>query len=154
MKQRFNSFINLIKTNKRVRYLVTLSVLILFVLALNVTYSAFTSNNTNDVANIKIKDLAYNMQVNDVNGNIMIAYANSYNTYSIKITALNSMMTKYELTYKVCATSACTSYIDTPSGLKVRYEEISSPVNGNIASTETRIIGLATENNLSTTYYI
>lgn len=64
------------------------------------------------------------------------------------------MMTKYELTYKVCATSACTSYIDTPSGLKVRYEEISSPVNGNIASTETRIIGLATENNLSTTYYI
>ena len=154
MKEKFISVVNLIKTNKQVRYLVTLSVLVLFVIALNVTYSAFTSNNTNDVANIKIQDLAYNMQVNSETGNIITASANQDSTQNITIKALNNIDTKYELTYKVCATSACTSYIDLPEGVKVRYKDTTAaPVNGTIASNESKTITLVIENSTNTTYY-
>ena len=154
MKEKFISVVNLIKTNKQVRYLVTLSVLVLFVIALNVTYSAFTSNNTNDVANIKIQDLSYNMQVNSETGNIITASANQDSTQNITIKALNNIDTKYELTYKVCATSACTSYIDLPEGVKVRYKNTTAaPVNGTIASNESKTITLVIENSTNTTYY-
>ena len=64
MKEKFISLFNLIKNNKTTRYLVVLSVLVLFVLALNTTYSAFTSNNTNNLANVKVADLSFNIAVN------------------------------------------------------------------------------------------
>ena len=155
MKEKFSSLFNLIKNNKTTRYLVVLSVLVLFVLALNTTYSAFTSNNTNNLANVKVADLSFNITVNDTAGDILTASANNDATQTLKINSLNNFGVKYEVTYKVCATSACTSFISLPSSLKVKYSDTTAaPVNGTISANASKTITLVTENSSSTTYYI
>lgn len=155
MKEKFSSLFNLIKNNKTTRYLVVLSVLVLFVLALNTTYSAFTSNNTNNLANVKVADLSFNITVNGTAGDILTASANNDATQTLKINSLNNFGVKYEVTYKVCATSACTSFISLPSGLKVKYyDNTADPVNGTISANASKTITLVTENSSSTTYYI
>ncbi len=155
MKEKFSSLFNLIKNNKTTRYLVVLSVLVLFVLALNTTYSAFTSNNTNNLANVKVADLSFNIAINGTVRDIITAPANSDATQNIKLTSLNNFGVKYEITYKVCETSACTSFIPLPSGLKVKYSDTTAaPVNGILKANASKTITLVTENSLSTTYYI
>ena len=155
MKEKFISLFNLIKNNKTTRYLVVLSVLVLFVLALNTTYSAFTSNNTNNLANVKVADLSFNIAVNGTVRDILTAPANNDATQTLKITSLNNFGVKYEVTYKVCATSACTSFISLPSSLKVKYSDTTAaPVNGTISANASKTITLVTENSSSTTYYI
>lgn len=155
MKEKFSSLFNLIKNNKTTRYLVVLSVLVLFVLALNTTYSAFTSNNTNNLANVKVADLSFNIAINGTVRDIITAPANSDATQNIKLTSLNNFGVKYEITYKVCKTSACTSFIPLPSGLKVKYSDTTAaPVNGILRANASKTITLVTENSLSTTYYI
>lgn len=155
MKEKFSSLFSLIKDNKTTRYLVVLSVLVLFVLALNTTYSAFTSNNTNNLANIKIADLSFSMKVNGTTGQILTATANADTTHTLTLTSLNSFGVRYEVTYKVCATSACTSFISLPSGLKVKYSDTTAaPVNGTLSANASKTITLVTENSSSTTYYI
>lgn len=155
MKEKFSTLFNLIKNNKTTRYLVVLSVLVLFVLALNTTYSAFTSNNTNNLANVKVADLSFNIAINGTVRDIITAPANSDATQNIKLTSLNNFGVKYEITYKVCETSACTSFIPLPSGLKVKYSDTTAaPVNGILRANASKTITLVTENSLSTTYYI
>ena len=155
MKEKISSLFNLIMNNKTTRYLVVLSVLVLFVLALNTTYSAFTSNNTNNLANIKVADLSFNMTVNGTTGEVLTATANADTTQTLKLTSLNSFGAKYEITYKICETSACTSFISLPSGLKVKYSNTTaSPVNGTISANASKTITLVTENSTSTPYYI
>lgn len=155
MKEKFSSLFNLIKNNKTTRYLVVLSVLVLFVLALNTTYSAFTSNNTNNFANVKIADLSFNIKVNGTAGQILTATANNDKEHVITLTNLNNFGVRYEITYKVCSTSDCSSFISLPKGLKVKYSDTTAaPVNGILKANASKTITLVTENSTSTTYYI
>lgn len=155
MKEKFSSLFNLIKNNKTTRYLVVLSVLVLFVLALNTTYSAFTSNNTNNFANVKIADLSFNIKINGTAGQILTATANNDKEHVITLTNLNNFGVRYEITYKVCSTSDCSSFISLPKGLKVKYSDTTAaPVNGILKANASKTITLVTENSTSTTYYI
>lgn len=155
MKEKFSSLFNLIKNNKTTKYIVALSVLVLFALALNTTYSAFTSNNTNNFANVKIADLSFNIKVNGTAGQILTATANNDKEHAITLTNLNNFGVRYEITYKVCSTSDCSSFISLPKGLKVKYSDTTSaPVNGTMHANASKTITLVTENSTSTTYYI
>lgn len=158
MKEKFSSLFNLIKTNKTTKYIVVLSVVVLFCLALNVTYSAFTSNNTTNVANLKINDLSYNLNVNSNNTDILSIPVSNSTTNTIKLTSLNNFETRYELSYQVCQDSSCTSYTDLTSDIKnkvkIRHNTSSDALTGTIGSNQIKTITLVTENFTSNTYYI
>ena len=141
--------------NKRVVYLTSVILLIIFSIALNIAFSAITSSNTKEVANIKVAGMSYNLQVNGVSGTKITINPNTTTLSNITLTADNEYASKYEITYKVCSTSACSSYIGKPAALTVEYSSKTiDGVTSNISVTGTKNIRLATTNTSGATYYI
>ena len=65
-KEKIGNILNKIKGNKRVLYLTFCTVLVLFCLVLNMTFSLITQEKNVVGSNITIKDLKYNMIINEV----------------------------------------------------------------------------------------
>lgn len=144
-----------LKKNKSLMYAFVLSIIVLFCVALNVTFSAFTLNNSTKAATINIAKLKYT-----INGNetfIMVAPANKVTTQNLLLLSLNNLDTKYELTYEVCDSndSNCTSPITKPNNLKVEYSSITiDPITGPVEKNGSKSIRIAITNDTENNYYI
>ena len=114
-------FFNLIKSDKKTGILSIITIELLFVFTMGYSLSMFTDSSNQNVANIKVNDLSFNITTNSGESNDRVLHLQSGKTESFKITItnLNKIDTKYELIYKVCTDIKCTSYLDTlPNDVK------------------------------------
>lgn len=144
-----------IKSNKRLMYLFIIGIICLFSVALNITFSVFTSTNSGVVSNVNVNNLSYQLSINGIQGNIITAPADNVTKADISLVSLNDINTKYEINYKVCSNSACTSFINTPADLKVEYSSRTvDNVNGSITDGGVKSIRIVVENFTNQKYYI
>ena len=160
-KEKMGDILNKIKGNKRILYLIFCMVLVLFCLALNVTFSYLVKNKSINGTNITIGNMNYIFAVNSefedlksdiYNDRIIRVKASTTQRYYVSITAQNKYASKYELNYKVCAsydkkTNTCTYADSLPKGVKIAYSyDTPNPVEGEIGATDTKIITIYTNN--------
>ena len=168
-KEKIGDILNKVKGNKRVLYLTFCTILILFCLALNVTFAKYITKTNNQGTNITIGNMSYLFEINkdfpdlksDIyNDRIIKLKTNTTQRYYVSITAQNKYASKYELNYRACAsydekTNTCIYADSLPENVKVAYAYNSpSPVKGNIDKDETRIITLYTKNETTDDIYL
>ena len=147
--------IDILKSNKRFKYVGIMCIITLFCLVLNITFSAFTSSSNKNVANIKAGNLTYQTLIDGEETYIIEATANNINKKNVILINSNNIDTKYELTYEVCTNINCSSTTSKPENLKVEYSsKTKDNVNGTINKSGTKIIRLVVTNDTETTYYI
>ena len=134
--------------NPHILYFIFVAVLISFALILNITFSFFTSYNTETIANIKVSSgLDYAISVDGNLTTIIKADAESEQGFTTSLSALNEISSTYELIYHVCTDATCTEYQDAPSGFSVQYSNQSlHAVSGEITATGAKIIRIVTLN--------
>ncbi len=149
-----NIFI-LFQNNKRFQFISILSIIILFCVVLNITFSAFTQSTNKNVANIKAGNLSYQTKIDDVMTSVILASSNNVTKKNVFLISNNNLDTKYELTYDVYTDEDCTNKVSKPDGLKIEYSSKTlNKVKDNISSTDTNMIRLVITNNTNTVYYI
>ena len=168
-KNKINDIWNMVKKNKKIGYLSFISLLILFCLALNVTFARYTTSKNNKGADITIGDLKYKMVINEKNysssvgtkattntiigDRIILLKAGKTEEFDVALTSLNTMDTKYEITYKVCTDKNCTKFIETPSEINILYEK-GKQVYGIIEANKSNSVTLRTINSSANNYYV
>ena len=157
--KKLTKFFNLIKENKQTRILSIMTIAMLFIFTIGYSLSMFTGDNNKKIANIKVNDLSFNITTNSGTSDDRVLHlqANKIESFSVIITNLNKITTKYELIYDVCSDSNCTNTLNSlPDGIKVEFiEENSDELNGLINNTgETKKINLLTTNNTNNDVYI
>ncbi len=150
-----------IRTNKRLMYLLGLSIILLFYFALNMTFAVFSASFTTNEANVKIGDMKYIFAINNefselksdiYDDHIIRIKPGNVQRYYVSITAQNKYSSKYELYYKVCqtyneSTNTCTYQNELPSGVKIAFAyNTPNSVSGTINGAETKVIILYAEN--------
>lgn len=141
--------------NKRARYLIVSFVLVLFCLALNIAFSAFTSNADGVAANLSVKKMTYSVKLNGESGTIIKANKSTVTKVNTTFTATNETSSTYELSYDVCSDSTCTSTITKPSTLTVEYSSRTTDPNyGTITATGTVNIRIIITNAATSDVYI
>ena len=169
-KNKINDIWNIIKKNKRLKYLSLMSVLVLFCLALNVTFAKYTASKNNKGTDITIGDLKYNMIINEVELNesvgtkipsntiigdrIILLKAGKTEQFNVTLISKNTFDTKYEITYRVCTDEKCTSFLDTPSEIDIAYQAETPYVNGTIKAEKSKSLILISDNQSSSNYYV
>ena len=150
-----SNIIDLLKNNKRFQYIAILSVIALFCIVLNITFSAFTRTTNKNAANIKVENLSYSTAIDGNTTSIIEATNNKITKKNIFLIANNTLDTKYELTYEVCTDSTCSETTSKPENFKVEYSSKTiDSVKDTIGKTSTKIIRLIITNDTDTTYYI
>lgn len=141
--------------NKRARYLIVTSVLVLFCFAMNIAFSAFTSSAGGVAANLTVRNMTYSVKINGTTGTIVKANKNGLTKINTTFTASNNTSSKYELSYDVCSDSTCSSTISKPSTLTVQYSSRTTDAyTGTITATGTVNIRVIITNNASSDVYI
>lgn len=141
--------------NKRARYLLVSFVLVLFCLALNIAFSAFTSNAGGVAANLNVKNMTYSVKLDGTSGTIVKANKNGLTKVNTTFTATNDRASKYELSYDVCSDSTCSSTITKPSTLTVQYSSRTTDAyTGTITASGTVNIRIVITNTASSDVYI
>ena len=170
LREKIVNILNKIKGNKRVMYLTFCTVLILFCLVLNVTFSLMNQNKNIDEANIIIGDLKYKMIINEVELNESVGTKIPSNTiigdriiklkagkieqFEVNFISQNSIDTKYEITYKVCTDANCTNFIDTPNTIQIAYHINTPEINGIIKANKSKTLKLVSDNQDDKDYYV
>ncbi len=168
-KNKINDIWNMVKKNKRFKYLSLISILMLFCLALNVTFARYTTSKNNKGADITIGDLKYKMVINEKNysssvgtkattntiigDRIILLKAGKTEEFDVALTSLNTIDTKYEITYKVCTDKNCTKFVETPSEINILYEK-GKQVYGIIEANKSNSVTLRTINSSANNYYV
>ena len=158
-KEKMGDILNKIKGNKRILYLMIISIFVLFTAALNITFSLMTQNIDKNQANITIGKLKYNIQVNNgaLEDRILRIPKNDTRIFTVLLTSLNEIDTKYELIYHVCKDVNCneSEYIDKPNELDVLVtSKTINKIAGDIKKEESISISIAGTNETSDDYYI
>ena len=150
-------YFNMIKGNKRIQLLLIFVICLLFIFTIGYSLSIFIGNNKN-IANIKVNDLSFNITTNSDESSDRILYLKAGNTklFNVIITNLNKIDTKYELIYKVCTDSKCTSYLNAlPNNVKIGLNySINNNVAGTLASNSSIGVNILSENDTSSDYYL
>jgi len=148
-------FIKKIKNNKRLLYFTTVTVIVLFCLVLNISFSAFTLSAKKEAVNITVGDFTYSITLNGVSGNIITAIQNDITKMNVGLKANNTMDTDYELIYTICTDQECTQTVSSVEGLTVEYSSRTvDEVNGEIVKKGEKNIRLVITNTTNTNYYI
>ena len=144
MKEKFTNTINIIKSNKKSKYMFIATIMLIFISVIGFSLSLFTNNNSKPIANIKVNDLSFNITTNtgESDDRILRLQAGKTETFSVNLTSLNSITVKYELKYTVCSDSNCTTSSSTlPNNVMVAVLPMKSPyTNGLILPGENNII--------------
>lgn len=149
MKIKISKLLN----NKRARYFVVISVLVLFCLVLNIAFSAFTHTATGVAANLSLRDMTYNVTIDSKAGAIVKVSANTVLKLNTTFTATNNIKSNYELSYDVCSDASCSSTLTKPSTLTVQYSSrTTDSFKGQIDATGTKKIRVVITNNGSELY--
>ena len=167
-KEKIGDILNKIKGNKRVMYLTSITVLILFCLALNITFAKYTSNINKQNANITIGNLDYLFSINAdyeeyksniINDRIIKSNPNSTLIFYVDITSLNKIDSKYQLLYDYCENydnenNTCTVSSEQPEDAKIYYAMDSDDLTEDIIEkNSTKRIKIVIYNQSSNTYY-
>ena len=64
MGKKFINIIKMIKNDKRFKYTLVVTIMLLFISIIGYSLSFFNNNNSTLVANIKVNDLSFNMTTN------------------------------------------------------------------------------------------
>ena len=139
---------------KRMKYVAVVLVLLVFAVSLNAAFAAFTINNVRRIANISVAGMEYSMSINGSASREKNACEGT-TLIDIEVTALNNVSSRYELIYKICETSACTSFIPIPNDFEIKFSSITQhPVYGEVTNNGTRLIRVAIINNTNTCHDI
>ena len=151
-------FIEIIKSDKKIRYFTIYSVLILFICVIGFSLSVYTRANYDNAANFTINGLSYLINTNDGGSNDRILELDAGKTekFAVSIISKNTMNTKYELLYEVCADSNCSSVLSSlDENVKIGYDaNLTNQLSGTITQNETKSANLVTQNNTSNNVYI
>ena len=169
-KEKIGNILNKVKGNKRILYLTFCTVLVLFCLVLNMTFSLMTQNKNINGANIMIGDLKYKMVINEVTTDesvgtklpsntiigdrIILLKAGKTEQFNMIFSSLNEIDTKYEIIYRVCTDVNCTSFIDTPNTIQIAYHIDTPDVSGTISAGKMKSIILVSDNQDDKDYYV
>ena len=156
MGKKFINIIKMIKNDKRFKYTLVVTIMLLFISIIGYSLSFFNNNNSTLVANIKVNDLLFNMTTNsgESDDRILRLQAGKTESFYVKLKNLNSINAKYELKYSVCSDSNCTNTSpDLPNNVRIFVD---SNVNGQITFDNDNIveIELFTINSSSNDVYI
>lgn len=153
--------VNLIKSNKKAKFLVVFTIIILFIFIIGYSLAYFQKDNSKPVVNIKVKDLSFNMAINGGESNDRILHLKSGETelYNVSIINLNKAQIKYELIYDVCSDSNCLNILDSlPDTVKVEYlndNDNTDNLNGILENqNDKKVINVLTRNGSNSDYYI
>ena len=132
-----------IKDSKRLLFLSLLSMIIVFCIVLNFTFSAFTQSTNKRAADLTVSSLVYSKSVNGNDTDIISAPAEEITRSNVVIVAENAYNTKYEITYEVCTDSACNNVVSKPSDFEVYYSSKTvDSVSGSVTPDGTKKIRL------------
>ena len=140
MGKKFINIIKMIKNDKRFKYTLVVTIMLLFISIIGYSLSFFNNNNSTLVANIKVNDLLFNMTTNsgESDDRILRLQAGKTESFYVKLKNLNSINAKYELKYSVCSDSNCTNTsLDLPNNVRIFVD---SNVNGQITSENDNIV--------------
>ena len=160
MGKKFINIIKMIKSNKRYKYTIIVTIMLLFISTIGYSLSFFNKNNSMLVANIKVNDLSFSLTTNsgESDDRVLKLAANSSEVFNVNILSLNSVDVKYELIYKICTDVNCTSYYDdVPDGIQIGLnKKKTKSASGTIVggTNNSSLVGLMTINTTSTDYYI
>ena len=160
MGKKLINIIKMIKSNKKYKYTLIVTIMLLFISIIGYSLSIFNKNSSNVVANIIVNDLSFNLTTNSGQSNdrVLKLTANSSEVFNVNILNLNSVDVKYEVIYKVCTDVNCTSYYDAvPDGVQIGLnKKNTSSASGTIAggSTSATLVGLMSINTTSNDYFI
>ena len=158
MNKKFINIFNMIKSNKRYKYTLIVTIMLLFISIIGYSLSIFNKDNSMLVANIKVNDLVFNITTNSGTSDDRILHLKTgkIESFKIIITNLNKIDTKYELTYEVCSDSNCKNKLnELPDEIEVGLNpSLTSEVSGTIVSNKVATVNILTENNTDKDYYI
>ena len=144
MGKKFINIIKMIKNDKRFKYTLVVTIMLLFISIIGYSLSFFNNNNSALVANIKVNDLSFNMTTNsgESDDRILRLQAGKTETFNVKLTSLNGINVKYELKYVVCSDSKCTTSSSIlPNNVIVAVSPMKSTyINGTITPGKDNII--------------
>ena len=141
--------------NKSVLYIGYVLLLTVFVVALNITFSAFTNSRSEAAANISVAGMSYAMKINNVSTTSAMGTASNETFLDISLTAQNANDSKYELTYQVCTTSACTAFMPAPAGFSVEYSSATTDaITGSVSGAGTKQMRVVLINETGTSVYV
>ena len=144
MGKKFINIIKMIKNDKRFKYTLVVTIMLLFISIIGYSLSFFNNNNSTLVANIKVNDLLFNMTTNsgESDDRILRLQAGKTESFYVKLKNLNSINAKYELKYSVCSDSNCTNTSSTlPDNVKILVTpNCKSKINGEISSNENNLV--------------
>ena len=140
MGKKFINIIKMIKNDKRFKYTLVVTIMLLFISIIGYSLSFFNKNSSMLFANIKVNDLSFNMTTNsgESDDRILRLQAGKTESFYVKLKNLNSINAKYELKYSVCSDSNCTNTsLDLPNNVRIFVD---SNVNGQITSENDNIV--------------
>lgn len=144
MGKKFRNIIKMIKNDKRFKYTLVVTIMLLFISIIGYSLSFFNNNNSTLVANIKLNDLVFNITTNsgESDDRILRLQAGKTETFNVKLTSLNGINVKYELKYVVCSDSKCTTSSSIlPNNVMVAVSPMKSTyINGTITPGKDNII--------------
>ena len=134
MGKKFINIIKMIKNDKRFKYTLVVTIMLLFISIIGYSLSFFYNNNSTLVANIKLNDLLFNIITNsgESDDRILRLQAGKTESFFVKLKNQNSINAKYELKYSICSDSNCTNTsLDLPNIVRIFVD---SNVNGQSTS--------------------
>ena len=156
-KKKFK-FIEIIKSDKKIRYFTIYSVLILFISVIGFSLSFYTRENYDNAVNFTINGLSYliNTNAGASDDRILELDVGKIEKFAVSIISKNTVDTKYELLYEVCADSSCSSVLSSlDENVKIGYDaSLTNQLSGTIAKNETKSVNLVTQNDTSSNVYI
>ena len=150
-----NKITSFFNNNKKLKYLITFSILIVFIFAIGYSLSMFSRSNNKNIATIVVNNFAFNITTNSGTSDDRILHLQAGKTenFNIVITNLNTVNVRYELYYDVCSDAYCSSILNSlPSDINIGLDSGNSvgllSINGNSTAK------LLTQNNSSADCYI
>ncbi len=140
--------------NKRFLYFGMLSIIVLFCIILNATFSAFTQSTTKQAANMIVNELSYTILPNGNSDYVLLTSNHYIDYYNVQLESNNSFNTKYEITYEVCSDKNCTSTIAKPANFEIYYSsKTQDRISDTIESNGNKIIRIVVVNDSDNDYY-
>ena len=140
MGKKFINIIKMIKNDKRFKYTLVVTIMLLFISIIGYSLSFFNKK----VQCIKVNDLVFNITTNsgESDDRILRLQAGKTETFNVKLTSLNGINVKYELKYVVCSDSKCTTSSSIlPNNVIVAVSPMKSTyINGTITPGKDNII--------------
>ena len=157
MGKKFRNIIKMIKNDKRFKYTLVVTIMLLFISIIGYSLSFFNKNSSMLVANIKVNDLSFNITTNsgESDDRVLHLKAGYIEQFNVTLTSLNEISSKYELTYKICNDSGCSSTFNlTPEDIFIGKQSKDIEITGTINSKSSKDIILITKNTSNNDYYI